>query len=238
MFRRGLWKYYLIALTVYGLIGCFFYGHWLVGVIFLPTLFWVRKIGIESYNKKKRKQYIKLYAEFLQATETALATGYSLEHAISSARKELERSYGSREEIVEDLSEVERRLQLHDSIDDCLNDWAEKKGFEEMILFSHVVATGRRRGGDVNRIIRQTADAIAGQLEAEAEIATMLSGKYLEYRLMCVMPFGIIAYIKLGSPDYFDPLYNNLPGILFMSAGLAVYVIAILIGKRLFRERS
>lgn len=238
MFRRGLWKYYLIALVVCVLVGSFFYGHWTVGIIFLPILFWARKMGIENFEKKKRRQYIKLYGEFLQAVETALATGYSLEHAISSARSELERSYGTKEEIVTDLLEIERRLKLHDSIDDCLNDWAEKKGFEEMTLFSHVVTTGRHRGGDVNRIIRQTADAIAGQLEAEAEIATMLAGKYLEYRLMCVMPLGIIAYIKVGSPDYFNPLYNNLPGILFMSVGLVVYAVAILIGKRLLQRKK
>lgn len=238
MFRRNLWKYYLVAIGIYFLIGYFFYGYWPVGFIFFPSLYWVRKVGIANYERKLQKQYIKQYAEFLQAMETALATGYSLEHAITSARKELERSYGKEEQIVSDLIEIEGRLKLRESIDDCLLQWAQKREFEEMMLFSHIVASGRRRGGDVNRIIRQTAEAIAGRVEAEAEIDTMLSGKYLEYRLMCIMPLGIAIYVKLGSPDYFDPLYFNTPGILFMTGGLVVYGVAVAIGMWIMKKRG
>ncbi len=232
MFRRSLWKYYGVAIGIYFLVGYFFYGHVWVGMLFFPSLYWVRKIALADIKRKNRQRYLCHYGEFLQIVETGITAGYSLEHAIVSAGKELKRGYGTKEEIVRDLMDIEKKLLLHESVDTCLAKWAEERSFEEMKLFSRIVASGRRHGGDVNRIIRQTAEAIAGRVDAEAEINTMMAGKILEYRVMCIMPLGIIMYVKMGSPDYFTLLYDNLPGIIFMTACFAVYILAVLLGRR------
>lgn len=232
MSGRDLWKQYIISVILLFLTGYFFYGHIWTGFLLLPFMYWIRKGCILESKEKEKRQYLKMYGEFLQGVENGLTSGYSMEHAVLTAKKELERGYGKEVSIVKELALVEKNLMLHKSIDKCLEEWSEQKGLEEMKLFSDIVASGRQRGGDMNRIIRQTAEAISGRLEAEEEIQTMLSGKYLEYRIMCVMPLGIIAYIRFGSPEYFQVLYDNLPGIIFMTICLLLYVFAIIFGKK------
>jgi tight adherence protein B len=53
---------------------------------------------------------------------------------------------------------------------------------------------------------------------------------------MRLMPFGILAYVGISSPGYFDPLYGNLTGIAIMSGLLAVYVVAFILGDRILKK--
>lgn len=229
---RGVWIQHLIWVVFLFLLGYFFYGRLWTGFLLLPLMYWIGKAGNREAKGRSRRAYLKWYGEFLQSVETALSSGYSLEHAILSAKRELEETYGRENEIVKDLYQIEAKLKLHESIGKCLQEWGDKRQLEEMRLFSCIVSSARRQGGDVNVMIRRTAEAITARLETEDEIYTMLSGKYLEYRVMCIMPLAIIAYVKLGSPDYFQLLYETTAGVIFMTICLAVYLSAVWWGQK------
>jgi len=50
---------------------------------------------------------------------------------------------------------------------------------------------------------------------------------------MKIMPFGILAYVGMSSPGYFDPLYGNATGIMIMTVLLIVYLAAFYLGDRI-----
>lgn len=233
MFRNGVWKRYLAAVGVLFITAYLFYGRLWAVVALFPVLWWYRRELKIQEERSQLQTYMKHFGDFLQVVEVSLTTGYSLEHAVLMAAQELERTYGKTTQIVEDLQEVKRCLKLHIPIETCLEEWSNKKRIEEMKLFSQIVSTGKRRGGDMNGMIRHTADSIAKRMETEEEVRTMLAGKYFEYRVMSIMPLGILAYVRAGSPGYFDSLYNSLGGILFMTICLAMYIFAVWLGKRL-----
>ena len=235
---RGVWIQYLTWVAFLFLLGYFFYGRLWTGFLLLPLMYWIGKAGRKEAKGRSRREYLKWYGEFLQAVETALSSGCSMEHAILSAKRELEQTHGKENEMVKDLCQIEAKLQLQETVGHCLQEWADKMQLEEMRLFSCIVSSAGRQGGDVNVMIRRTAEAITARLETEDEIYTMLSGKYLEYRVMCIMPLGIIAYVKLGSPDYFQGLYETATGVIFMTVCLAVYLSAMWFGKKWMKVRG
>ena len=53
----------------------------------------------------------------------------------------------------------------------------------------------------------------------------------MELNIMKVMPFGILFYISISNPGYFDPLYHNILGIAVMSGCLVAYLTAYAIGE-------
>ena len=87
-------------------------------------------------------------------------------------------------------------------------------------------------------IIRSSAALIGKRIELRQEIATLLSGKRMELNIMEVMPFGILLYISLGNPGYFDGLYHNLFGVAVMTGCLIVYLAAYLIGELVMRRMT
>ena len=57
--------------------------------------------------------------------------------------------------------------------------------------------------------------------------------KKMEQNIMKLMPFGILAYVGVSSPGYFDPLYGNLTGIALMTGLLTIYLVACFMGDKI-----
>ena len=54
-----------------------------------------------------------------------------------------------------------------------------------------------------------------------------------EQQIMNLMPMGIIGYIRLTNPSYFDPLYHNPFGIVMMTVVLVIYYLAYRMSEKI-----
>lgn len=50
---------------------------------------------------------------------------------------------------------------------------------------------------------------------------------------MSAVPFFILAYVDLGSPEFLEDLYHNTLGIFIMTACLGLYLAAFFWGRRI-----
>ena len=64
-------------------------------------------------------------------------------------------------------------------------------------------------------------------------INTIISGKKMEQTVMNIMPFGMIIYLRITSPEFIEPLYGNLFGAAVMSVCLVVYAAAFMLGRKI-----
>ena len=65
------------------------------------------------------------------------------------------------------------------------------------------------------------------------EINTLISGKKMEQKIMGLVPFGMIMYLKLASSEVIEPLYGNATGIFIMTVCLIMYVFSNCLAKRI-----
>ena len=63
----------------------------------------------------------------------------------------------------------------------------------------------------------------------------LLGGKKMELTIMKIMPFGILLYIDMGNPGYFDTLYHNVVGISVITGCLLLYLGAYLLGEHIMK---
>ena len=110
---------------------------------------------------------------------------------------------------------------------------ADRVKEEDVENFVTVFGAAKRLGGDSIAIIRHAADAIGEKMEVEREIQVMLTSKKLEFKIMCVIPFVIILYMRSAFPEFMAVLYGNLAGTLFMTICLMVYLTAYQLGKKM-----
>ena len=210
-----------------------FYDNIWLSVLMSPYVyFYVKERRKEAKQEEKRK----LTSEFkdaMQSVSFALNVGYSIENAFREAVKELTPMYGEDSRIVTEFKAMIRRVEHNSNIEDVLMEFAQNSNVEDITYFAQVFQYAKRSGGDLIQIIKNTASTINDKIEVEREIQTVISGKKLEQKIMCVMPYGIILYLRLASPQFIVPLYGNPAGIAVMTVCLIIYLAADYAAKRI-----
>ena len=197
-------------------------------------------VGYMYYKKRKTeltsadvKVLESQFGEAIRCVDTALRAGYSVENAFIQSGKDMERQYGKNSFICEELEIIRRGLVINITLEEMLTDLAVRSGSEAIEDFAKVFNIAKRYGGNMSEVISSAAQTISARIETRDEIFTAISGKKMEQNIMKLMPFGILTYVGLSSPGYFDPLYGNLTGIALMTGLLAVYLTAYFLGDRI-----
>lgn len=206
----------------------------LLPFLFPLVLLWIRLVKKEKAEARKKK----LNSDFeiaLHSMAMALRAGYSVENAFPQTARDLRSLLGENADMTREFTSMCAKIAIKIAPEDLLMDFGSRSGVEDIEDFAEVFACARRMGGDLATVLQNTSDVIERKIETEKAIDQTLAAKKFEQRIMAVMPCGIILYMRLGSPGYLDCLYGNAAGILIMSACLAVYILAILWGRRLVR---
>lgn len=223
----------LEAAALTGVIAlCFYNSPWAAGTFPLVLLWLFREKG-QTLGERRRKELKLQFKDAVEGIAAALAAGYSAENAVREARKDLQLVYAGSADIVQELSAMERKLDTNQTIEAAMEDFAKRSGLEEAETFAEIFAVGKRNGGDLIGIMEDTARTITQIVETERQASMALASRRYEQKVMNLVPFGMILYLRIGCPGFLDPLYGNLAGICVMTGVLGLYLLAWHLGKRL-----
>ena len=238
MWRQGISrKEYALAIAesilLVFLIAMLFYSRvWMMAVL-LP-------LGITYYNRlikqvedKGKRRFERQFQDALQSLEAQLNVGYSMENAIKEVQRDLQIMYDKKTLIVREFTYMARQLNLNVTAEIAWKDFAARIALPEVDTFVTVFSLAKRSGGDSIMIIKNAVRQLGDKAEVKREIDTVIAAKKLEFRVMSMFPFGIIAYMRLTFPEFMSGLYGNLPGVIFMSICLAAYIAAWNLGCKI-----
>lgn len=224
---------FLEGMLLNGVIAILFYNSFyamLPGILLMMLYTREKKRMLAQKRMEQMRMELK---EFLNALIAALQTGRSMENAFVEAYKDTAR-YMDRETIF--LLEIKRicaGLEMGEPLERMLAEFSTRSHMEELQYFSQVFSIGKRSGGNIISIMKNTIRMLQERMEAEKEIATTIAEKQFEFQVMTVIPMAIILYLRIGAGGLLDSLYGNVTGILVMTACLAIYGGCYLYGKRL-----
>lgn len=221
------------GLLIMSVISYVFYRSAIALLFLLPLIF-----PFIDYKRKKciseRKQKLTLqFREMMHSVIAGLQAGYSVEHAFEHSYDDLVLLYGKNELMPKEAENIKRGLRNNRNLEDLLADLAERSHVKDINDFSEVFRIAKRSGGNLPGILDDTAQTISNKIDVKRDIATIVAAKKMEQRIMDVVPVGIILYIDATSPGFFEPLYHNLTGEVLMTAMLAIYIAAFLIGEKI-----
>ena len=151
------------------------------------------------------------------------------------AAEDLKLMYSPEDIIRKEFDHMRRRIELKITVEELMKELGLRSGVEDIMMFSEILGTARRTGGNLVRIMRQTTSNIAEKIEMRREIETLVAGKKMEAVCMTAVPLLMILYLRIFSPGFLDPLYNNLMGGMVMTGALVVYGAAFLWGQKIMR---
>ncbi|MBR1758331.1 MAG: type II secretion system F family protein [Lachnospiraceae bacterium] len=165
------------------------------------------------------------FKDAMESLSAAMLAGYSVENGFIEANQDLGHLYPEGDEIRQEFAEIVAGFQRRIPVEEGLLSLARRSRIEEIETLAQVMMTGRKTGGNLPEMITATVRVIEERVEMKREIAQAMAEKRLEARIMGLVPLGMIVYLKICSPGFLTPLYNNLQGVLWMSAALAFYLV-------------
>ena len=202
-------------------------------ISYIPVCILLAKL-YKKHNINIRKQRLaKEFEDMLGCVATALRAGYSLENSFAEAERELVVMYGKDNDILTELELITSGLKINRTVNDLISDMAKRSGVEEILSFSEILMIAKRSGGNIVDIVTKTANNMHDRREIEEEMKTIISGKRLEYRIMCMMPIIMLVFLKICSPGYLSVLYHNIVGVAVMTGCLIVYIISFFVAEKI-----
>lgn len=224
---------FLEGLVVNGVISILFYNSFyamIPGMILVMFYFKEKKRML--VRKRMRCMRVEL-KEFLNALIAALQTGRSIENAFTEALKDIARYVEQDTVFIQEMKRICAGVGVGEPLEKMLMEFSARSHMEELQYFSQVFSIGKRSGGNIVAIMRNTIRMLQERMDAEEEITTTIAEKQLEFQVMTVIPLAIIIYLRIGAEGLLDSLYGNLTGVFVMTVCLAIYGGCYLYGKRL-----
>jgi tight adherence protein B len=240
--------YFLLAFIVGAAIGYLFYGGigkdeygqatmltyilnisipFCVGVIagklFLP-------IRVQQIIKKREKKLREQFRDMLESLTTSLGAGNNVVDSFSAVREDMKMQYEEDAYIIKELDVIVSAINNNYPIEDVLYEFGDRSGIPDIVSFSEVFRVSYRKGGNIQDIIRNTHDIISDKMEIAEHIETTVASNKLDQNIMICMPIGLIAVIKMMSPD-FAANFVTVTGIIATTIAIGFFVLAYYIGK-------
>lgn len=184
--------------------------------------------------KKKRLSRLRIqFKDAIQILASGLNAGYSAENAFASSLKELDRIYGKDSMISSEIRLILRKTRMNHTLEEALEDFAQRSGQEDIENFTEVFLAARKSGGELMKIISRTVDIIGEKIRIQEDILTLTAARRMEQKVMTAIPIFLVFYIEWTSPGFFQILYETMTGRFIMTASLIVYLLAGWMGRRL-----
>ena len=218
--------------VILGLTAFFFYRSIIAFLIFLLSApFYLRLKKKELIRTRKKKLALE-FSQVLTCVNANVLAGLSVENAFVEAVKDIKLFYGEKSLMEEELHYIKKGLSVNKTLEEMLKELGERSRVEDIEVFAGVFELAKRNGGKITRVLSETADSLKEKQEVEKEIEVVITQKKLEFKIMEIIPFLIMGYIEMTSAGYFNDMYGNAKGILFMTLCLLIYLAAVFIGTR------
>lgn len=223
----------LIALAEIAGVSLLCYGNIGYSVILLPYIFFYLRRKKAMLAKTRLWKLNLQFADALGYLSGALQAGYSVENAIGEVYRDLRLTYSEDEIIMRELKMIVTKVGNNVPVEDAFHSFAKRSGLEDVMGFADVFSTAKRTGGNIISIIRSTTGIIRERTDIKRELRSIIAAKKYESDIMKAVPFAILLYLRVFSPDMVAALYGNIKGVIFMTVILAIYLGLSFISDRI-----
>lgn len=217
-------------------IGYVFYHSLILSA--LLALFAVKapKIRTRQIIDKRKNQLSLQFKDMLYSLSSALSVGKSVETGIRDSLQDLQVIYPDPEtDILVELGLILRGLGMNNTIEDMFGQFAERAHLEDIDNFVDIFVTCKRTGGDLIEVMRSTSNTIGDKIEVKQEIETMISGKKYEFNFLMIVPVIMVLFLTLTSGDYMAPVFTTIVGRIAMTAAIAIFALAYVVGSKIMK---
>ncbi len=198
------------------------YRNILFSVVVIPFAGRIKGFVSDAIIRRRKRQYMAEFKDFLFMVSTAIGAGRSMKDAIAESIPSLKNIHGKKSILTNDLQKAYERMDIGGENDvSVLKDLAEASGLEDVHDFVTIYTICKSTGASLINALNKAAGVIMEKMSIEREIEELIRRKESEGIIIFAMPAIIILFLNLTAPDYIAPLYETVIGRVIMTAVLA-----------------
>jgi tight adherence protein B len=222
------------AAAVIFIVAYVFYRSAAIALLLLPLSLLYPRIRVKELIRKRKEELNLQFREALYSVSSSLSAGKSIETAFRDALKDLSLQYpDSGTYIIGELECINRKIEMNETIEYALFDFAERSHMEDIRNFTDVFTICKRTGGNLVQVIKNTADIITEKIDMKQEIKVMLTEKRLEHKILNLMPVMIVLLLSASANEFMQPVFNEPLGRAAMTAAIILFGIAYVISGKI-----
>lgn len=167
------------------------------------------------------------FKDLLYSFSSSFQSGRQMSEALQEGEENLRLIYEIHAPIMHELRIINRSLSVERlSEEEVLNDFANRSSCEDIKNFVDVYFICRATGGDMHKVIMHAIEIIIDKLNIEKDINTITAQKKFEAKIITIIPFIILIFLQLTSPDYVEILYVTVKGRIMMTMAIIATLIS------------
>ena len=223
--REELIKNIIVPLGIIVFLAILCYNSLFFALLLLPYIPYHLAVTKNKLKEARKWELNMQFKDCINCISSALESGYSIENALKEAYLDMKLSYNEEDLIMKEMRGIISAVENNRTVEEIFLDFSLRSGVDDIKSFADIFATAKRTGGNLILIIKSTADVIHTRVELKRELRTVIASKKYEADIMKLIPFGILIYLRVFSPDMVAALYGNLFGIVFMTIVLVLYLL-------------
>ena len=226
----------IFAAVVLFLVGYVFYRYWILSAILMLFSVKFPEIRTKQIIEKRKNQLTLQFKDMLYSLSSALSVGKSVETGIRDSLQDLRVMYPDpNTDILREMEYILRGIGMNNTVEEMFAQFGERAHLEDIDNFVDIFVTCKRTGGDLIEVMRSTSNTIGEKIEVKQEINTMISGKKYEFNFMMILPVIMVEFLALTSGDYMDPVFTEPAGIAAVTADIAIFAVAYVVGSKIMK---
>jgi tight adherence protein B len=234
---RRYWVSWFVSLAVVTLIVELFFDRWWLVILCWPFGLLLVRMDREIQNNANRIKLRLYFKQFLMILQTSLATGQSLESALTTCSSELTFMFPhDRHPFLHRLHDVKGLIRSGTTAESTIMTLCDDNHNPDLKQFAETVLSVKRKSGDLLDTVRKTSQILSEKMDVEQDIQLSIANKTYEARLMLCIPLLLLASIKWSAPEYMHPLYHEPIGLVVASVTFVMYWVCFYGVERLLRR--
>ncbi len=208
------WAFYKIDLDFMMLI-----------IVFLISFF-IPDIILSINFQKKRKQIEEDLLKAIIIMNNAFQSGRNIMQAIEIVKNELDGP------IQDEFKKMYLDMNYGLSLEVVFERFYERVKLEDAKYITSSLTLLNKTGGDITKVFKMIEKSIFDKKNLKNELDSLTAASKFVFKLLVALPFVFILIIFVLNPSYFTPLFTTPMGIIILVFTVLLYILYILIIKR------
>ncbi|MGW8378790.1 type II secretion system F family protein [Streptomyces sp. ODS28] len=184
---------------------------------------------LNHQRRRRTEQFINQLPELARILANATSAGLALRTALGIAAEELEAPAG------DELALVTNQLAVGRSIDDALNELAERLPSRELVVLVTTLVLSNRAGGTIVGSLRNLTTTLEERKETRREVRTMLAEVNATAFTVPVLGLGAMLMMNSMMPGALEKVTGSPFGQIAMLIAVGLFVTGFFVIRRLGR---
>lgn len=201
-------------------------GLALVGLAVVLSHFWLnRRISA------RRKAFGKQLPDMLRLLASNLRAGHAVNIALESVSEEL------RSPTKEELQRVLSENRLGREMTESMQAMADRLASDDFQWVVQAIEVNRQVGGDLAEVLDNVLETISERERLRGVVRSLSADGRLSAVILSLMPFGVVAFVLVSNPGYFDNFVASGGGRIAIAAGFGLMAIGTMWAKAITKVR-